>query len=528
MDFARSCNGSAMIGVRNKGFWNSHWPLLGIVLILSLGLKAAILMSSAGDGAINRDGVLYLSAAQLLQQGRVQESLKIYPMPLYPAAIALTQCVVGDWILSARVLSVVSLTLVCFPLFFLTRQLFNDRSAFLACLLFAVSPEPNGLALQVIRDPVFLLFFTAAVYFGIRSFSSRRWSHTLWTIFFSWSAAILRVEALGLIAIHGALLLYLAIRKTEDRAFGLKGLTAWFASALVLIVLALSLAGPDIRSFNRFGETHERLSGWARGDFLESYEGLKRELFEMEARSPVSFARQNFAEIARHFIWLIYLIGLVENLVVVLTPTGALSLFWAERGRRGKALFFMGALIFCLLVALYLHLVEMDFLEPRFLFPVAILLLPWCGNGLANLIVKWRTGSNGHRVLAVLLGLLLIPSLYGDYKVFRVKDEAIQEAGAWLSGYLSNRHSDILTTDLRIPFYAGRRIYDDDRGKVVLFRKTDGDYRDVSALASRRGIDTMIIGTSVKRMDLLPPEDLYAVVKRFTTDRKVVVVFERK
>lgn len=517
-----------MIEVPKKRFWNSHRHLLGIVLVLSLGLKAAILLSPAGDGAINRDGVLYISAAKMLQEGRVQESLKIYPMPLYPAAIALTEWMVGDWILSARILSVLSFTLVCFPLFFLTRQLFNDQSAFWACLLFAVSPQPNGLTLQVIRDPVFLLFFAGAVYFGVRSLATRRMSHTLWTIVFSWSAAILRVEALGLIAIHGVLLLYLAIRKREDRPFGLKGLTAWLASVLVLIVLALSLAGADVRSFNRFGETHERISGWANWEFLESYEGLRRELFEMEARSPVSFARQNFAQIARHFIWLIYLIGLVENLIVVLTPAGALSLFWGKRGRRDKAFFFVGALTFCLLIALYLHLVEMDFLEPRFLLPVAILLLPWCGNGIANLVAKWKTGSTGHKALAVLLGILFVPSLYGDYKTFRVKEEAIQEVGAWLSGYLANKHSDILTTDLRIPFYAGMRIYDDDRGKVVLFRKTDGDYRDVSALASRWGIDTMIIDTSVKKMDLIPPEGLFVVVKEFSTDRRVVVVFKRK
>jgi len=517
-----------MIEIPDKKDRKSHWHLLGIVLALSLGLKAAILLSPAGEGAINRDGVLYLSAAQMLQEGRVQESLKIYPMPLYPAAIALTQWVVGDWILAARILSGVSLTLVCFPLFFLTRERFNDQSAFWACLLFALSPEVNGFTLQVIRDPLFLLFFVGAVYFGVRSLASKAMSHTLLTIGSSWAAAILRLEALGLVAIHGIVLLYLAARKGEDRSFGLKGLAVWSASALVLIVLALSLAGPDIRSFNRFGETQERISGWAGGDFLDSYEGLRRDLLEMEARSPMSFARQNFAEIARHFIWLIYLIGLVENLVVVLTPAGALSLFWAGRGRRDKALFFMGAVIVCLSAALYLHLVEMDFLEPRFLLPVAVLLLPWCGNGVANLLAKWKAGSTGHKALAVLLGLLFVPSLYGDCKIFRNKEEAIQEVGAWLSGYLANKHSDILTTDLRFPFYAGRGVYDEDRGKVVLYRKTDGDYRDVSTLARRWGIETMIIGTSLKKTGLLPPEEGYSLVKEFATDRSVVAVFERK
>jgi Dolichyl-phosphate-mannose-protein mannosyltransferase len=516
-----------MTEVRNKGFWNSHWPLLGIVLVLSLGLKAAILLSPAGDGVINRDGVLYLSAAQLLQEGSVQESLKIYPMPLYPAAIALIQWVIRDWILSARVLSAVSLVLLIVPLFFLTRILFDNRSAFWACLLCALAPELNKLTLQVIRDPLFLLVFTCAVYFAVKSMASKRSIDLTLTVVFSWTAVVLRIEGLALIALHPLFLLAMGIRNREDRAYAIKGLLGWAASALFLILFAYLWVGPQIGSLNRFGETAERISGWISGDFLEGYQQIRSQLSDLESRSPVSFARQNFAEIARHFIWLIYLVGLLENVVIALTPAGILSLFWTRRTGAKAGALFLGLLTGGMFLGLYLHLVEMDFLEPRFLLPVAVLLFPWCGAGVSNLVSKLKLKTKA-TVLPIILAFFLVPSLYDHFRIFRSGENAVREVGLWLSGYLSERTGPVLTTDLRIPFYAGRPVFTNDGGGVVLLRRPDDDYRDIAGYADQLGVETMIIVISAGEPPRLPEGVRYTLIKEFGSDRKRILIYERR
>lgn len=527
MDSLRNKNGNGMIEVHDKGFWDAHWRLLGVVLVLSLGLRAAILLSPAGDGAINRDGVLYLSAAQLLQEGRVQESLEIYPMPLYPAAIALTERLVGDWILSARLLSAASIVLLILPLFFLTRLLFDHRAAFWACLLCALAPELNKLTVQVIRDPLFLLIFTTAVYFAVKSMASRRSIHLALAIAFSWTAAVFRVEGLALVVLHPLFLLAMGIRNRQDRAFAVKGLLGWFVSALFLILFAYALTGPQIGSFNRVGETAERMSGWMSGDFLEGYQQIRAQLDALEARSPVSFARQNFAEIARHFIWLIYLVGLLEILVIVLTPAGILSLFWTRKTGTKAGALFVGLLMAGLFLGLYLHLVEMDFLEPRFLLPLAAILFPWCGAGISTLVSKFKVKTKA-AVLPIILALFFVPSLSDHFRIFRAGENAPREVGLWLSGYLAERTGPVLTTDLRIPFYAGRPVFTNDGGGVVLLRRPDDDYRDIAGYADQLGVDTMIIVISAREPPRLPEGLRYTLVKEFSSDRKRILIYARR
>ena len=76
------------------------------------------------DAVINSDGVLYLQAAQMIAEGRLIQSLSLYPMPAYPILIALVHTVVPDWILAAKLLSLVTAATITVPIYFLTALLF--------------------------------------------------------------------------------------------------------------------------------------------------------------------------------------------------------------------------------------------------------------------------------------------------------------------------------------------------------------------------------------------------------------------
>ena len=113
----------------------------GIYFILGLSAIIKVLVLIAlSEKAINNDGLLYISAAQHFASGYFKEGLVLYPMPLYPFLITIVHFIISDWVLAARLISLVSLILAIIPLYLISKELFNYRIAFWGCLAFALIP----------------------------------------------------------------------------------------------------------------------------------------------------------------------------------------------------------------------------------------------------------------------------------------------------------------------------------------------------------------------------------------------------
>jgi len=148
--------------------WTETKKGLYFILGLSAIIKVLVLIVLS-DKAINNDGLLYISAAQHFASGYFKEGLALYPMPLYPFLIAIVHFVISDWVLAARLISLVSLVLAIIPLYLISKELFNYRIAFWGCLAFALTPLPNSWVVYVTRGPVFIFFFAWAVFFALKA-----------------------------------------------------------------------------------------------------------------------------------------------------------------------------------------------------------------------------------------------------------------------------------------------------------------------------------------------------------------------
>jgi len=131
---------------------------LFFVLGLSAVMKVSILIALSGK-AINNDGLLYISAAQQFASGHFKEGLALYPMPLYSFFITIVHFLISDWVLAARLISLLFLVLTIIPLYLVSRDLFDNRIAFWGCLAFALAPLPNSWVAYATRGPVFIFFF---------------------------------------------------------------------------------------------------------------------------------------------------------------------------------------------------------------------------------------------------------------------------------------------------------------------------------------------------------------------------------
>ena len=89
-----------------KGFY--------FVLIVALIIKIITLIIMH-DMAINRDGTQYIAAAQQFAKGNFAQGFAFHSMPFYPLIITLVNFIVGNWLVSARLISIISLKIEASP-----------------------------------------------------------------------------------------------------------------------------------------------------------------------------------------------------------------------------------------------------------------------------------------------------------------------------------------------------------------------------------------------------------------------------
>jgi hypothetical protein len=96
------------------------------------------------------------------------------------------------------------------------------------------------------------------------------------------------------------------------------------------------------------------------------------------------------------------------------------------------------------------------------------------------------------------------------------QDDVVVRAGQWL-GKRALRKEPMITTDRRIPFYAGKsKDYVSYRGS---------DYRAMEVLAVEKGYDVLAIRTRKKRMKSGPQLEKFRKIKEFVGVKDSVSIY---
>ncbi|MDY6972154.1 MAG: glycosyltransferase family 39 protein [Thermodesulfobacteriota bacterium] len=503
--------------LKNLYKWSEGKGALPCILCLSLMLKVSIALFTE---VINSDGVLYISAAQQFASGHFREGLAIFPMPFYSMLIALVHCFVPHWVIAARFVSIAASVLVLIPLYFLARDLFDRRAAFWACFAFSLAPFPNECSAEVIRGSTFVFFFTWAVYFAQRAIQSTSLLSFSLAAFFSWVAILFRIEGIILFPLFFLFLACLTIMKSRKRAAYLKGALVWIAFPVLICSGVFVAMGPEAMTFNRAAEVFQRLQNLLNLRFLENYHRIYGQLKFMEYFSPYPGGRQNFAEIARHMMPVVYLWGLLWSFVKVLFPLFVVPLFFGLRGGSlTRVRVFVLALTGSYLIAVYYVLLEMDFIQNRFLLAPALLLYPWVGEGMDRLFMFLRESSKpAFFSVLFFIAFALVP-IYRCTHWLSKQDGVITAAAEWIAGKDEFRQAKIITTDTRIPFYAGReRDY-------MGYENIHHNYIAMEQTAIESQMDLLIIRVSAKIRKYLPDLAVYKKIKEFTGKKNVAVIY---
>ncbi len=507
----------------------SKWPesKTGLLYIIagSVLLKLLLFLS---DSTVNNDGLLYISAAQEFAAGHFKEGLSIYPMPFYPILIAMIHFLIPDWVAAGRILSLTFIVFTLIPLYLLSKELFDRKAAFWACLAFAVAPYANDLADGVIRDPGFIFCMAWAVYFAFRAGQTAGIIMFAATAVFSWFAFLFRIEGIILILFFPVYILILSFIKDQERVSLLKGFLLFIMIPLFLGAVFLAFRLTDPASINRIGEVYEAFKNLFQTGFLDNYYALYDQLKTLSQSSPSSNLKNNFTEIARHYIPVIYLFGLIETFVIALYPLFLIPLYYSVKGPIQINRVFAASVFWVFILMAYYFLIKKDFSTSRFVSVPVLLIYPWIGAGI-NILFEQLSAKLSQKVFAALFLLFFTMPVYECFEQEWKQDNSLIVAAKWVATNPDTSKLRIITTDKRFLLYAGReyRVGDgstgtDSDGFYSLDTKVNS-YNGLEQIAIQNKFDLVLLRISAEKE--APQFNYFKKIKEFKGTKNISYVF---
>lgn len=513
--------------------WLSDNRSLMWVLVISLLLKVGLV---AIGKVINPDGALYIAAAQQYAVGNFSEALRLYPMPAFPLLIAMVHMVIPDWVAAARVITITAMVLSSVPVYAITARFFSRRAAFWAALFLAITPEANENALRVIRDPLFLLFALTSVYYIVKSIQQRHLGWVFAGFLFGCAALLFRVEGIVIIVMPGVFFLLISSidKQLAMRRFALKSAALWLGIPMASGLVGALLLGPHLITQNRIDELVKEFVSIIRFSAFEKYHQIYAYFKEIHNSPPFSGFSHSLPATVRHWMPLVYLIGLIESLVkqlfvIFLVP---LLLNFKLRSRSDLKLktekWFVLLLFTGYMLFLYYFLVTRDRMVGRLLFTPAVLLYPWIGQGFSLMLDSFqKVRFSRIAQVAVLIFFIAVPCIKSTRAVINSDRDAI-DVGHYILKDQNLENKNIIFSDAIFCFYSEKvdgffEIM--NTAKIINELLEKERFSEIEALALAHQADVIVLNMNLKNNEKMPVFQKYSEYKRLNGRKYETIIY---
>jgi len=420
---------------------------------------------------IENEGADYARLARNLLSGNGYVGMlggpeTIFP-PLYPMLIGAVSVVTGDTETAGRLISLAMGTLLPVPMFLLTEMVFERRAALAAASIAAVSPMLIALSCSVYSEGIYFTLWLTGIYFAMRTLRGDEVRYAALSGLFFGFAYLVRPEAMGY-ALLAAIWILAAVvfRKSTIRSA--------LPRATAVILVTLVMAAPYVAwlSINT-GKIHlEGKSAYNNITTRRIHQGMVHseatrglgpkgdpegphlysdqfEILKKETSGGRSLFSNILQDLPRRFLKLGWKAATLRSLgsptLVILAMAGFFTT------RMGNRKFLFEGFLLSIVAGYFLVLLSIAVMWPRYLFPLALLLVPWAGGGVSR-ISRWiqdfvggRSGgksflsglATGAAVCLMLAGIA-IPSVGAvlrtdEFTMSRIT--ILKDAGRWLDGY---------------------------------------------------------------------------------------------
>ena len=448
-------------GLRDRRLW--------IIVFAAFAIRCVWLYRYVG--VIENEGADYARLARNLLLGKGYVGMlggpeTIFP-PLYPMLIAVVSLATGDTESAGRLVSMAMGTLLPVPMFLLTEMVFERRAALAAALIVAISPMLIALSCSVYSEGIYFTLWLSGIFFAMRTLRGDDVRYAALSGLFFGLAYLVRPEAMGYALLAVIWILSAVIfRKSTMRCA--------LPRAATLLLMALVVAAPYIiwlsinsgtihlegkSAYNNvttrrihqgmgYSEASRGLgpNGEAEGPHLYSdqFEILKKETGSDRAlfNNILHDFQSRLLILARKTATLR---SLGSPILAVLAMAGFLA-----TGMGNRKFLFEGFLL-SVVAANLLVLLSIGVMWPRYLFPLALLLVPWAGAGVSRISMwvqdrvedlsggeSFLSGLASAAAVCLLMAGIVIPSFGAVLKTdeFSMSRATIlKDAGRWLDAY---------------------------------------------------------------------------------------------
>ncbi len=176
-----------------------HAARIGLLMAGAAALLGWVLCHSE---ATSNDGLRYIHEAEQIDRGAWRDGLvQGIDHPLHPLGIVATHRLIGgngpaSWQRAALALCFASVILLVLPSYLLAHELFDDRTAWLACVLVLVNPIVGSIVVNVLSESTFVLWWTFGLWGAARFFREGRFLWLPMAIGFGALAYLTRPEGM--------------------------------------------------------------------------------------------------------------------------------------------------------------------------------------------------------------------------------------------------------------------------------------------------------------------------------------------
>jgi len=458
-----------------------------VILLIAFGLRLALFFLHTGP--IENEGAGYTRIAESLyfrhNYSGIAENPDLASPPGFPMLIAATAFVTRNFVIAARVVSLLSGLSLVWSLYLLASRIYGPKTGLLAALVAAIHPFLATLSAATYNESPYFAFLFFGLYWAVRMFDpvpSKAW---FWTAFFLGCSFLIRPESLPIPLLVGLLV------------FASHGRNAWrkavLDSARMLSVFALFVIpyGLFLRAHTGHFQLEARnLVNYTIGNrildgssALEATRGLgenlefKGPLLHTNIYASYSPYPAGFKEVVRYFVrmalfnrfWLYsdvfpaFAFG--APLLWCLVFLGIFSEPW-DRNQLVAQVFLISLLVYAFVILCAAHSRQL-----RYAFPLVPLTIVWTARGLLaihdwarNTVQRsfvWDSFKNWAATLltsSALLVLVTISALgvrqVAEFSMGSSRYSYIRSAGLWLKEHEPGR-KNILSEAAVFPFYAG-------------------------------------------------------------------------
>ena len=422
------------------------------ILLICAALFRALRWSATA--VMFNDGPVFIGVAEAMAEGEWAQALSHEYHPLFPALIAALHSVIGDWELAAVAVSVIGGTAAVACLYGFTRAAFGRTTAFAAAAIFAVHPYAIKFSGDVQSEGLYLGLFLGAVWALWLALRSASLGAAAVAGLLCGFAYLTRPEAIGLLAVGGALAAWYALRGSWSR----RRAATW--GALLFLTVAC-VAGPYVgwirAESGTWSITQKKSVGWVTGlsgppaRFAPKEAPAPAAADRTAEQQPPGSAARSFSRYGDAVVDLLHsnLQALGPGLFAILLAGGLIGR-WRGLSLRGVFVLMIVGLYSLVLYALTLNV---GYVSTRHALPPVTVALGHVGAAL--LVAVGALPASKQRVALALVSIAIAGiGLSSSLRPDRTGSVAERRAAEWL-GAQDLPPGGVAVDRRRIAYYAG-------------------------------------------------------------------------